>query len=163
MRICQNPRCGKEFWTYPAWLKNNGGVYCSIRCKQQVNIYKYLLAGDKYKHPWTNEMKQELREKFLREKNPAWKGGVTYFKTHGNYIGVKYVKCPTELLLMARKDGYVMEHRLVVAQFLNRCLLRTEVVHHIDHDPSNNDLSNLILFSSNMEHKLFEGRENART
>jgi hypothetical protein len=40
--------------------------------------------------------------------NPAWKGGVTYFKTHGNYIGVKYVRCPEEYLVMARKDGYVM-------------------------------------------------------
>lgn len=60
---------------------------------------------------------------------------------------------------MARKDGYVMEHRLVVAKSLGRLLSRTEVVHHIDHNPSNNSLTNLKLFGSNAEHKSFEGME----
>jgi len=88
--------------------------------------------------------------------NPAWKGGVTYFRTHGNYQGVKYVRCPEEYRSMSRKDGYVMEHRLIVAQHLSRCLKRSEVVHHIDHDPTNNSLDNLMLFASNSEHKKYE-------
>ena len=91
----------------------------------------------------------EERSKFVErrgENNPAWKGGVTYFKKKGNYTGVKYVRCPEQFLPMARKDGYVMEHRLIVAQHLGRPLKRTEVVHHIDHDPSNNDPANLMLF-----------------
>jgi hypothetical protein len=57
---------------------------------------------------------------------------------------------------MARKDGYVMEHRLIVAQHLGRPLKRTEVVHHIDHDPTNNDPANLMLFPSNSVHKKYE-------
>lgn len=57
---------------------------------------------------------------------------------------------------MARKDGYVMEHRLIVAQHLGRCLLRTEVVHHEDHNALNNAPENLRLFASNKEHKLYE-------
>ncbi len=88
--------------------------------------------------------------------NPAWKGGVTYFKTHGNYVGVKYVRCPDEYRAMARKDGYVMEHRLFVAQVLGRPLLRCEVVHHVNHDPADNRLTNLLLFASNRDHKLYE-------
>jgi hypothetical protein len=88
--------------------------------------------------------------------NPAWKGGVTVFKTHGLYAGVKYVRCPPDLLPMARKDGYVMEHRLIVARVLGRTLSRTEVVHHDDHDPTNNVLSNLMLFACNRDHKLYE-------
>jgi len=57
---------------------------------------------------------------------------------------------------MARKDGYVMEHRLFVAQAIGRPLLRTECVHHEDHDPTNNALDNLALFVSNRDHKLYE-------
>lgn len=90
--------------------------------------------------------------------NPAWKGGVTFRRNKGNYISPKYVRCPVEFLPMARKDGYIMEHRLVMATALNRMLTRDEVVHHIDHNTQNNSLSNLMLFASNREHKLFEAR-----
>jgi hypothetical protein len=89
-------------------------------------------------------------------RNPAWKGGVTYFRKHGNYKPIKYVRCPAEFSGMARKDGYVMEHRLIVAQAMVRCLSRNEVVHHIDHNPQNNSLCNLELFASNRDHKLYE-------
>ena len=91
--------------------------------------------------------------------NPAWKGGVTYFKTHGNYCGVKYIRCPKEYISMARKDGYVMEHRIIMAKKVGRKLLRTEVVHHMDHDPTNNDVENLKLFKDNRTHKLYEAQE----
>lgn len=88
--------------------------------------------------------------------NHAWKGGVTIFKTHGNYAGVRYVRCPEAFRQMARKDGYVMEHRLFVAQAIGRCLSRVEVVHHVDHNPTNNTLSNLELWPDNRSHKLAE-------
>lgn len=85
--------------------------------------------------------------------NPAWKGGVTFFKTHGNYIGVKYVRAPEWARPMARKDGYIMEHRLVMASWLGRLLTRTEVVNHLDHVPANNDRTNLELWPTNADHK----------
>jgi hypothetical protein len=88
--------------------------------------------------------------------NPAWKGGVTYFRKHGNYKPIKYVRCPPEYLAMARKDGYVMEHRLMVAQAIGRCLTRQETVHHDDHDPTHNVLTNFLLFATNRDHKLYE-------
>ena len=47
---------------------------------------------------------------------------------------------------------YILEHRLVMEQHLGRYLLPTEVVHHIDGNPRNNDISNLELYSSQAEH-----------
>lgn len=90
------------------------------------------------------------------EGNPAWKGGVTTFRTKGNYVGVRYVRAPEWARPMARKDGYVMEHRLFVAKAIGRLLTRIETVHHMDHNPANNQLENLALFKTNRDHKLFE-------
>lgn len=143
--------CGKEVWKPAAWLRKVKTPYCSRSCRAKhtsaptLTANKFDRTGMKF--PGTG---------LKGAANPAWKGGVTYFKTHGNYIGVRYVRCPAALLSMARKDGYVMEHRLFVAQAIGRPLLRTEAVHHKDHNPANNDLSNLQLFATNRDHKLHE-------
>jgi hypothetical protein len=92
----------------------------------------------------------------IGSQNPAWKGGVTYFRKHGNYKPIKYVRCPPNFLPMARKDGYVMEHRLIVARLMGRLLLRRETVHHANHDPQDNGPTNLELWPDNRTHKLWE-------
>lgn len=60
-----------------------------------------------------------------------------------------------------RKDGYVLiwasshyelEHRMIMENALGRKLLPTEVVHHIDENPGNNELSNLQLLPSQAAH-----------
>jgi hypothetical protein len=85
--------------------------------------------------------------------NPAWKGGVTYGRARGNYIGPRYVRCPPEWLVMSRSDGYVAEHRLVMARWIGRPLTRTECVNHINHNPRDNRRENLDLWPTNGDHK----------
>lgn len=46
---------------------------------------------------------------------------------------------------MRNHQGYVLEHRLVMARKLGRPLRRTETVHHIDGNRTNNDAANLEL------------------
>lgn len=74
----------------------------------------------------------------------------------GLYMGARYTVAPLELHCMARKDGWVMEHRLVMALWCGRPLSRAEVVHHVDHHPRNNVRGNLELWPDNSTHKRME-------
>ena len=105
---------------------------------------------------WLNSRSRNFPAPKMGSSNPAWKGCVTIFKKKGNYKNVRYLRAPDWLKPMARKDGYLMEHRLVMAEWCGRLLTRVEVVHHIDHDPTANHHSNLELWPDNASHKLWE-------
>jgi hypothetical protein len=128
--------CGTPMYRKPRILAKGAGRYCSRACRNKA-------------HPPKNHRPPTMRG----AANPAWKGGVTQFKKKGNYTGVIYVRAPEWALPMARKDGYVMQHRLVMAQTCGFLLTRNEVVDHLDHNPSNNHPSNLALYPSNGDHK----------
>jgi hypothetical protein len=49
--------------------------------------------------------------------------------------------------------GHYYEHRLLIEKHINRKLTGTELVHHIDGDRSNNNLSNLMLLPNEKVHK----------
>lgn len=151
-------RCGASVERRERALQYSNRLFCSHRCRGlQVTSERDMAAvGALGRSGWTEASRQSYLQKMTGPNNPAWKGGVTYFRKCGNYPPIKYVRCPLEFVGMARKDGYVMEHRLLVAQALARPLLRSEVVHHCNHDPTDNRLVNLAFFASNSDHKRFE-------
>lgn len=145
--------CGAEFQRPLAWLKRTKSPTCSRQCNGKARGQAFAAHGHKGRAGWSPESVERWRQKMLGATNPAWKGGVTYKRPKGNYIGPRYVRCPPDLWMMARTDKYIAEHRLVMARWIGRPLLRTEVVNHIDHNPRNNVRENLELYPSNADHK----------
>jgi hypothetical protein len=90
-------------------------------------------------------MKVWSNKKWARhgEAHSQWKGGRSidgkgYYKLNINLIEPQF-HC------MCDKSGWVLEHRYIMAVYLGRPLTRKEIIHHKDHNKSNNDVSNLEL------------------
>lgn len=76
----------------------------------------------------------------------CWKGGRIV-----NRSGYVEIYCPNHPN-QRKHTKYILEHRLVMEKHLGRYLHPDEVVHHIDGNKLNNDISNLELFESNGKH-----------
>ncbi len=108
--------------------------------------------GGQGKQPWlgkthTEETKRKLSEiAKLRvgELGSNWNGGRM---VRDGYI---YLHNPTHP--NATKQGYVCEHRLVMEKHLGRYLDKSELVHHKDHNKTNNIVENLMLLGGRKEH-----------
>jgi len=79
-----------------------------------------------------------------------WNGG--RIKTRGGYIRIWLPSDSPFYSMTDRANHTVLEHRLVMATFLGRCLEKLEIVHHKDGDKQNNSLENLELLPSRKEH-----------
>lgn len=76
----------------------------------------------------------------IRRKTKPFKG--TGKRDHHGYIRIYQPTHPN-----SNCDGYVHEHRLVMAEHLGRKIESDEVVHHINHIKDDNRLENLELLS----------------
>lgn len=84
---------------------------------------------------------------FSGDKHHNWSGGRIKI---GKYIMVYSPDHPNH----HKKTKYVLEHRLIVEKSISRLLSKKEVVHHIDNNGTNNNIKNLIVFSSPYTHRL---------
>lgn len=127
---------------------------CSSRTSEMRAMRQRLGIGRKQ----TEIAKEKIRVAQLGRFGSAssgWKGG-RY--TEGGYVKVKLI--PSDFFLsMANKERYVLEHRLIMAQSLGRCLHRWEIIHHRNHIRSDNRLENLQLVSDD-KHKQITILEN---
>lgn len=107
------------------------------------------LKGIKLSDETKKKISEGKRGKYI---NKTQFGGHVKNRTDG-YI---YIYCPTHP--KATKDGYVMEHILVMENHINRYLNTDEVVHHKNKNRSDNRIENLQLMKSK-EHASFHMKE----
>ncbi len=150
---------GSEQYSYYSWFKRKrgflwdyqkeeilkdyqNGVEKSIKeIAREMNIYPQIISN------FLRENKVIIKRKWnsvKMEKNPNWKGGKKIIK------GYIHSLIPNHHL--ARKDGYVPEHRFIMEQKIKRPLLKEEVVHHKDGNKLNNSPKNLGLLNNNSIH-----------
>lgn len=102
----------------PRWVRlNNKGVARSLRCKSCCNIGRHF----------SEETKKKIGKANTGDKSSRWKGGK--YKDNKGYIKLK-IYPDNFFYSMANPEGYVSEHRLVVAKALGRNLHSWEIVHH---------------------------------
>jgi len=84
------------------------------------------------------------------DKSSTWKGG----RVIASYGYMQVVLEPNDFFYpMVTKQGYVLEHRLVMAKYLGRNLHPWEIVHHKNSIRDDNRIENLQLVSD-IGHKL---------
>jgi len=112
--------CGKERWVRLKKGRQPTSILCHPCSMKRANYHG---------HP-------------KRELNHRWKGG--RLTDMDGYISILL---PTDsfFLSMATNRGYVLEHRLVVAKKLGRCLHPWEIVHHLNGIRGDNRAENLAL------------------
>ena len=111
--------------------------YQWVKCPQCGQCRWTNLVSGKPRSLWCKRCRVTARGK----ESPRWKGGIRKSK---GYIRV-WIAFDDFYFPMATKDGCVLEHRLVMAKHLNRCLLPWEVVHHINGIKDDNRIENLEL------------------
>lgn len=126
------------------------GYRCLVKCDNcgVEAERKWAWAKRSIDHFCSKDCLYEHRRK-NPDKQPNWKGG-RRLKTDG-YIAIKDHSHPN-----SAKDGYILEHRLVMSNHLKRPLETWEVVHHVDGDKANNKLDNLELLPKQSEHVVLQ-------
>jgi hypothetical protein len=113
-------------------------------CRKISMIHKGKIVSDETRRKISDARKTK------HFPSPNWKGGKRTGRTD-EYVQIYKPDHPN-----ASKEGYVMEHRFVMEQFLGRLLVEDEVVHHINGIRADNRIENLQLMRHG-EHTRYHG------
>jgi len=101
----------------------------------------------KYNNYASNSKQRKAYMKEYEKIPDALKRYIPYYKNVDKY-SPKYISCGS--------SGY--KHRKIAEKILKRKLKKNEVVHHIDHNPSNNSINNLAVMSKKSHKLLHRGK-----
>ena len=118
------------------WFKKDHGFWSGKKRPDMVGN-----SWNKGKAPWN----KGIYGTQARENHPQWKGGVINAAN-----GYKRKRIG---------NGYLLEHRVLIEEQLGRKLEKNEVIHHINHNRSDNRLGNLMVFSNHSEHMKYHAKQ----
>lgn len=147
--IC--PICGKSFYRKKSAIdniKNKNNATCSKECCYEIR--KTLYSG-----------KNNPQYGLTGSKNASWKADIKYSKNDNHYTMIRVEGHP-----FRDKSNFVPKYRLVAEQHLlnennsieinGKLYLKPEcVVHHIDFNKKNDEVSNLYVFPNSSQHVIF--------
>jgi hypothetical protein len=107
------------------------------------------MSVKKHSKKTKNKMSIAHKGEYIGDKNPNWKGGRTKNK---GYIKICLSPDNPFISMTPKDDNIIMEHRLIMAKHLGRCLESYEMVHHINNIRDDNRIENLELINSFSEH-----------
>jgi len=128
-----------------------------IGYKNLTSLFIWHACVDCGRERWVRFVKGEIRRLRCKpcakmgSKNPAWRGGRTIDKRN-NYVYVLVNHNDFFYPMADRVKRRVLEHRLIMAKHLNRCLLAWEIVHHRNGIKNDNRLENLQLMPTRNYH-----------
>lgn len=146
--ICE--LCGKPFYR----IQVRGHAYCSQSCYWKAKSQKVecicLICGKAFKRSPSIVQKGNVKYcskkcqgiDITGENHPKYQGGTTADGYH-----------------IVRFQGKAQRmHRLIIEAHVGRKLRKNEIVHHIDRNRSNNDISNLMVMTRS-DHAALHARE----
>lgn len=149
---CTCPICGTKFHLKPYAAEKDKAHTCSPECLETLRR-NYMVGENNHQYGLKGEL------------NASWKGGRNI--TSWGYIKIYMPEHP-----FATQQGYIFEHRYIAEQYLlneensveidgKRYLNPDYVVHHIDENRQNNNVSNLMVMTLG-EHTALHNKKNIR-
>ena len=130
------PICGKSFHIRPSHIANSKNNYCSVAC-HAIAKQQYMSGDNNHQYG------------LLGELNGTWKSDIRI--SYYGYVLIRNLNHPFK-----NTDGFVFEHRLIAEKYLLNSKNSIEingvlylspkyVVHHLDFNRQNNDITNLMI------------------
>lgn len=130
------PPCQKaRFCNRDCYNKSREGIF---KCDECGKTFTYYKSHKKGKHVFCSVNCHKIFQARDPKNRPKWKGGIT---NHSGYVMIYSPDHPYAT------GCYVREHRYVMEKHLGRFLENHEIVHHKNHNKTDNRIENLELTS----------------